>query len=554
MAKVAVNDRCDASASWFARFPGSIVMKRSRTGTALLAGATMAVAAPVASAQRVEAPTRLAVVGVTLVDGTGAPPRPGTTILVSNGRITAIGPTDRVAIPAGTTRINGAGRFVIPGLWDMHVHITARAATRFSNGRPDYMAAADYYFPYFLASGVTGIRDMSGQLADLNEMRRRVAAGQLDGPRMLVTGHKIGDREPVIPHGPKGYPDEASVRKAIQLLRENRADFVRLEELRPDLYPALFAAARQAQLPVVGHVPPNLGLVRASDMGIKSVEHLMDVLVTTSSDSGALREEMLDGITLWDRVLIRLHKRQQWEVFRRQIVHATSTQDDAGSAALMQTSVSNGTWMVPTLVANRDVMRLRPDTGIARVSSRLLPMELRMETRSWWRNDKALANVQFSRQMQLVGQMQRSGVKLLAGTDAPGTARLPGESLIEELELMVQAGLTPAQALATATRSPAEFAGTADSLGTLVPGKLADFVLLDANPLDRIGNLRQVAGVSVGGRYRSRPELTRAVSMAEGLRVTWDGTYIARLKAREAGQLAKAKGKGGKPTLAGAIQ
>ncbi len=528
-------------------------MKRSRTGTALLAVISIAVAAPVASAQRVDAPTRLAVVGVTLIDGTGAPPRPGTTILVSNGHITAIGPTDRVTIPAGTTRINGAGRYVIPGLWDMHVHITARAATRFSNGRPDYMAAADYYFPYFLASGVTGIRDMSGQLADLNEMRRRVAAGQLDGPRMLVTGHKIGDREPVIPHGPKGYPDEASVRKAIQLLRANGADFVKLEELRPDLYPALFAAARQAQLPVVGHVPPNLGLVRASDMGIKSVEHLMDVLVTTSSDSGALREEMLDGITLWDRVLIRLHKRQQWEVFRRQVVHATSTQDDAGASALMQKLASNGTWMVPTLVANRDVMRLRPDTGIARWSSRLLPMELRMESRSWWRNDKALADEQFSRQMQLVGEMQRSGVKLLAGTDAPGTARLPGESLIEELELMVQAGLTPAQALATATRGPAEFMGTADSLGTLVTGKLADFVVLDANPLDRIGNLRQVAGVSVNGHYRSRPELTRGVSMAEGLRVTWDGNYIARRKAQDTEQLAKAKDKSGKPTLAGAI-
>lgn len=526
---------------------------RSRHGTALLAGVAIAVTATVASAQRVGAPTRLAVVGVTLIDGTGAPPRPRTTVLVTNGRITAIGPSDRVTIPAGTTRIDGTGRYMIPGLWDMHVHMTARAAARFSNGRPDYMAAADYYFPYFLASGVTGVRDMSGQLADLKEMRRRVSAGQLDGPRMVVTGHKIGEREPVIPHGPKGYPDEASVRKAIQLLRENGADFVKLEELRPDLYPVLFEAARQAQLPVVGHVPPNLGLARASNLGIRSVEHLMDVLVTTSADSGALREEILAGIPLWDRILIRLHKRQQWEVFRRQIVHANATQDDANSAALMRTLVSNDTWMVPTLVANRDVMRLRPDTGLARWSTKLLPMELRMESRSWWRSDKALASAQFNRQMQLVGQMQRSGVKLLAGTDAPGTARLPGESLIEELELMVQSGLTPAQALATATRSPAEFMGTADSLGTLATGKLADFVVLDANPMDRIGNLRQVAGVSVGGRYRSRVDLAHGVSIAEGLRVTWDGDYIARARARDSVTYAKSKGKGGRPTLADAI-
>jgi imidazolonepropionase-like amidohydrolase len=103
-------------------------------------------------------------------------------------------------------------------------------------------------------------------------------------------------------------------------------------------------------------------------------------------------------------------------------------------------------------------------------------------------------------------------VKLLAGTDAPGTSRLPGESLVEELELMVQAGLTNAQALATATRHPAEFSGLADSVGTLAVGKVADFVLLDANPLERIGNLRQVAGVAVGGRYRTRPQLTTMVA------------------------------------------
>ena len=393
-------------------------MIRSRTGTATLAALAIAVHSAVASAQRVEATTRLAVVGVTLIDGTGTPPRPGTTMLVTNGRITAIGPTGRVAIPAGTTRIDGAGRYVIPGLWDMHVHLTARASDRFSNGRPNYMAAADYFFPYFLASGITGIRDMSGQLADLKEMRRRVTAGQLDGPRMLVTGHKIGDREPVVPHGPKGYPNEAAVRKAVQLLRDNGADFVKLEELRPDLYPALFTAARQAQLPVVGHVPPNLGLTRASDLGIRSVEHLMDVMLSASRDSAALRDEALDGPSLWDRVLIRMHRRQQWEVFRRQIEHATHSQDDATTAALLRKLASNNTWMVPTLVANRDIMRMRPDTGIARWSTALLPAEFRTQPKSWWNNDQALAREQFGRQMQLVAQMQRAGVKLLAGTDA----------------------------------------------------------------------------------------------------------------------------------------
>ena len=529
-------------------------MIRSRTGTATLAALAIAVHSAVASAQRVDAPARLAVVGVTLIDGTGTPPRPGTTMLVTNGRITAIGPTGRVAIPAGTTRIDGAGRYVIPGLWDMHVHLTARASDRFSNGRPNYMAAADYFFPYFLASGITGIRDMSGQLADLKEMRRRVTAGQLDGPRMLVTGHKIGDREPVVPHGPKGYPNEAAVRKAVQLLRDNGADFVKLEELRPDLYPALFTAARQAQLPVVGHVPPNLGLTRASDLGIRSVEHLMDVMLSASRDSAALRDEALDGPSLWDRVLIRMHRRQQWEVFRRQIEHATHSQDDATTAALLRKLASNNTWMVPTLVANRDIMRMRPDTGIARWSTALLPAEFRTQPKSWWNNDQALAREQFGRQMQLVAQMQRAGVKLLAGTDAPGTSRLPGESLVEELELMVQAGLTNAQALATATRHPAEFSGLADSVGTLAVGKVADFVLLDANPLERIDNLRQVAGVAVGGRYRTRPQLTTMVASAEALRVTWDGRYLARKQAKEAEMMARARTGTKRPTLAGAIE
>lgn len=444
-------------------------------------------------------------------------------MLVSGGRVLRVGPERSIGIPAQATRIDGRGRFLIPGLWDMHVHLAARPVMRVPSPAADFAAGAAFYFPYLLAHGVVGVRDMSGDLPTLVQWRREVQAGRRPGPRLVVTGRKLGESgDPVVPGGPSPVRTAADVRRSVQLLREGGADFVKLEGLPDRLYPVLMTAARDAGLPVAGHVPANLGVGYAGTLGLRSLEHLMDVLTSVSRDSAILRRAKLDGPGWWDRFRLWLGLIDEGDLQRRGMIRALATQDDSAAARLWQQLAASGTWMDPTLVANRDVKRMRPDTGLAASTPSLLPAVLRRGEPTWWTRDTALARRASRRELELVGQMHRAGVGLLAGTDSPGLARLPGESLIEELELLVSAGLSPAEALRTATVAPAEFLGARDSMGTVAPGQVADLVLLEADPLVRIGDLRRVAGVMVGGRYWSRPELDAMVAQADSLRRVWD--------------------------------
>ncbi|MEO8634280.1 MAG: amidohydrolase family protein [Gemmatimonadales bacterium] len=474
------------------------------------------------TAQQVPAPTVLAVTGATLIDGTGAPPREGVTVLVSGGRIIAVGPGRSVVLPSHVTRIDGRGRFLIPGLWDMHVHMASRPLVANAGPAPDLSIGAGFFFPYLLVHGVTGVRDMSGELGTLVQWRREVQAGRRPGPRLVVTGRKLRENGPVVTGAPILVRTGADVRRSVELLKAGGADFVKLEALPDSLYPVLMDAARAEGLPVVGHVPPNLGAGRAGALGFRSLEHLMDVLTSVSRDSAALRRAQIQGPGWWDRLRLRLGLVDEGELQRRAMIHTLATQDDGAAAALWRQLISSGTWMVPTLVANRDVRVMRPDTGLAASTPALLPAVFRLGQPAWWSRDSALARQTILREVALVGQMQRAGVRLLAGTDMPGAMRLPGESLIEELELFVSAGLTAAEALRSATLGPAEFLGAVDSMGTIQPGKVADLVLLEANPLQRIGDLRKVVGVMTAGRYWSRRQLDSMVTQADSLRRVWD--------------------------------
>lgn len=472
--------------------------------------------------QHVPAPANFAVTGVTLIDGTGAPPRDRVTVVVGGGRIVAVGPEQRIVIPSRATRIDGRGRFLIPGLWDMHVHLAARPLTLHKGTNQDLSIGAGFFFPYLLVHGVTGVRDMSGELSTLVQWRREVHDGRRPGPRLVVTGRKLGQSIPVVPGGPSPVRTSGDVRHSLKLLRAGGADFAKLELLPDSLYPDLVDAARTMGLPVVGHAPANLGLGHAGALGFRSLEHLMDVLISSSRDSATQRRALIEGPGWWDRLRLRLGLLDEGDIKRREMIQLLATQDDTAAAALWRQLVSTGTWIVPTLVANRDYKVIRPSTGLAGSTPALLPAVFRQGQPAWWSRDTGLARQATLREVALVGQMHRAGVRLLAGTDMPGAMRLPGESLIEELELLVSAGLRPAEALRTATLGPAEFLGATDSMGTIEPGKVADLVLLDADPLARIGNLRGVVGVMAAGHYWTRRQLDSMVTQADSLRRAWD--------------------------------
>lgn len=399
---------------------------------------------------------------------TGGEPLRDHTVLVANGRIAAIGLGGDVAVPPDARTIDGAGKFLIPGLWDMHVH-----------------TSWDRHFtaPLLAANGVTGVREMFGKnLPRILSFRREVAAGRALGPRIVTAGPIIDGPNPVWP-GSIPAASAGAARAAVDRVRASGADFVKVYSgLSRDAYVAVAEEARRLGIPFAGHLPRAVPAELASDLGQRSLEHLDGVAAAAAS--GRL-----------DSLIAR---------FRR-----------------------NGTWQTPTLTVLR--VRADPNDALLRTSPDLqyVPVPLRalwglvrrMAAGSLTPPEATARREQFARQLALVQRLALGGVPLLAGSDLPNPYTIPGVSLHEELALMVQAGLSPASALAAATRNPAVFLGAQDSLGTIEPGKRADLVLLDANPLDDIRNTRTIRAVVIDGRLLDRGVLDRILARVQ--RSTW---------------------------------
>lgn len=414
---------------------------------------------------------------VTVIDATGAKPRPDVSVEVAQGRILRIQPEIK---PAADERvIDGKGKFLIPGLWDMHVHITD----------------PDVFFPLFLAAGVTGVREMySGIPANVAAQWRN----RPDAPAMLLPGFIDG---PLLLTGGPAPPGSAVLSKpedvtpVIRYLMSLRADFLKVYNSVPrDAYFELMRQAREAGITVVGHVPEAVSPKEASEAGQKSEEHLINVLLACSTEQEALRKKRMEIMTT--------PKLTPTERFRLLGFPETEglfdTYSQEKAQALFRTFVANGTWHTPTLALL---------AGFAKGDDRVR-QEPYMQDLSPEGFDAFIARVRalLERHKKLVGDMHRAGVRFLAGTDVSATNPVNiGTGLHEELALLVESGFTPMEALQTATKNPAEFLGFADQIGTVEPGKIANLVLLDANPLEDIHNIGRVHGVMLHGRYAEIP-------------------------------------------------
>jgi imidazolonepropionase-like amidohydrolase len=384
-------------------------------------------------------------------------------VLITGDRITALGKTGTLKLPAGARIVDATGKFLIPGLWDMHVHIGSKSA-----------------LPLFIANGVTGVRAMDGD-PEYHQWRKEVAAGAVVGPRMVIASGVFD--------GPQTYFDyhikvgaAAEAREAVRKAREDGAEFIKVHDLLPrEAYLATLDEARKLGLPVAGHVPAAMTPEEVSDAGQASIEHL-----TRMDDLS------LDG------------------------------KGGARTAALFTRFQRNHTWQCPTLVMTRNYTLLANPSLAADPRLRYVPPR----RKEGWRrmNDGSLsvrewmARKQLYRKRQaLVGALQRAGVGILAGTDLANPYLIPGFSLHDELALLVEAGLKPMEALQAATRSPARFLGRAKEMGTVQQGKLADLVLLDADPLVDIRNVTRVRAVVADGRFYDRAALDRLLSQAEAV-------------------------------------
>lgn len=433
---------------------------------------------------------------VTVIDMTGAAAKPDQTVIIIGDRITALGAGRKVKVPKDAQVIDAAGKFLIPGLWDMHVHLGIN----------------QLLLPRYVANGVTGVRSMADSVATVRSFREQIAAGKLVGPRIVATAGTIIDGPRPIWPGSITAGTEAEGREAVKKAKAQGSDFIKVYERLPR--PAYFGIAdeaRQQGIMFVGHIPLEISAGEAADAGQKSIEHLIGIPLACSAREAELRAEALDTIKKADP--------SGAPVYPAIITDAKAghSYDPRKAAALFSRFVKNRTAIVPTLTVARSFL-FRDDPDLIR-DPRLeyLPDNLKRfwlpsspnpaPPRPFGPAERLETDALFQQQLDLVGAMQRAGVEILAGTDAPNFFSFPGFGMHDELKWLVRSGLTPMQALQAATRNAARFMGKLDSFGTVEAGKFADLVLLDGNPLERIENSGRIAAVVINGKLLLKDRL-----------------------------------------------
>ena len=382
-----------------------------------------------------------AIENVTVIDVETGERSTDQTVLVRGNQIAEAGPAGQVQVPAGARIVDGSGRFLIPGIWDMHVHA---------------LRAPQRALPLAVARGVTGVRDMGATIAMVPETRAAIANG-LVAPRLYLAGENLegvpGQRPGHPPNTVLSTPEEG--REMVRRLAEVQVDFLKAHTaLKRDVYDAILDEAQGFGLPVDGHLQPGMDITEASDAGQRTIEHLNGLRMACAADPAAIDRDEPDAPPI-------------------QI-------DRAQCRETIQHLAQNGTWITPTIGG--------PGSGNAR-------------SRDF--------------NLRITRLAADGGVRLLAGTDFGGAGYAvfnyssADRSVMDELAGLVEAGLTPLESLRTATVNPAILIGMEDQLGSVEPGKLADLLLLDGDPLVDIANTKRIAAMVLNGRLIDAAEAQR---------------------------------------------
>ena len=411
------------------------------------------------------------------------------TVTIQGERIVSIAATQEsdAALPYG---VDAHGGFLIPGLWDMHIHVHE-----------------DYELSLYVANGVTGVRIMAG---DRNTAATRAElAHQLPSPEIYLASAIVDGSPPVWPGSiVVKKPDDA--RRAVDEIKAGGADFIKVYTRVPrDAYFALADEARKQHIDFEGHVPDAVSAQEASAAGQRTMEHLLGIAVACSKQQERLAGAMSRAEFFRDRLAVE--------------AEAYSSLDQAKCQGLFAEFRSNDTWQVPTLSVLRVWGRLddskftsdRRMAYVGRKSRERWDERMQPQQRRWGLGEYQMARGIFAMDEHVVAAMFRAGVPMMAGTDAMNPYCFPGFGLHDELALLVESGLTPLAALQLATMNPARFLGRSLELGTIEAGKVADLVLLGGDPLVDIHNTTQIQGVWLRGKYFDEAALERILEAAK---------------------------------------
>lgn len=430
---------------------------------------------------------------VTLIDSTGAGAKDDVSVLIEGERIKSIVVSGDKVAALDAIRVEGKGKFLIAGLWDMHVHTLSKSQP-------------DRFFPLFLANGVTGVRDMGGDLSlpQIQQLKKEIADGSRLGPEIFAAGPILEGEHPFWPFSIT-VKNEADARQAVATMVKEKADFVKVyNTLSHEAYVAIAASAKENHIPFVGHIPPSVTPAEASDLGQRSIEHLWGIPPYCSANQEQLNRMSTDADNAEDAMVAR-------DLYYKINQTILSSYDAKKAQTLFSKFTGNRTWQTPTLTVLRSYATihdpsLRKDARLAYMPDELVMFWGSMGGKPDPRNDEMQQRL-FEHDVEIVRAMHSAGVPMLAGTDTPNPYTYPGFSLPEELQLLVVAGFSPMEALELATRRATEFLGVDGDLGSVERGKIANLVLLDANPLTDIGNTKKVRAVIIRGRILDRAKL-----------------------------------------------
>ena len=441
---------------------------------------------------------------VTVVDVVSGTRQPDVSVVIENDKI--------VAIRKGSVRgkvVDARGKFLIPGLWDMHAHIWD----------------PDREVPLMVANGVLSARDMGNEPDLIFRLRDDINAGKRLGPRIVACGPIVDGPQPTNPRISVAVKNAEEGREAVRRLKRIGADCIKVHDGVPrDAYVAIADEARQIGLPLVGHIPVALPTLDAPHLGQRSIEHQIGLRGASGAEPEILQFEaehdvMAEAMKTGEFTLIP-------ENIARKGKKILDAFDPARADALYREFAKDGTYLDPTLVTQYaltfvDDLAARDDPRMKYVPAK---------TREWWHPSKgmltryrtpayiAYRKREFAKTLEQIPVAHRAGVQFLTGTDMSIPYVYPGFSVHDELALFVRAGLTPAEALQTATINPARMLGIDGETGTIAPGKRADLVLLDADPLVDIANTKTIRAVIVRGQLLDRGALDELLSTSSAAR------------------------------------